>query len=271
MPSPTPDPRLRRAERGLLALSGVLGIAASIWAFASRELTDFLGEGPVRVLSLSDAAQQTTIAVGLLLAALAWTALTLAPLPLWRYVLAGVAALIAVAFAPTLLLPMAALVALAALLAVLGSMSPDRRAALAPDRHPRAWAGSGAVALAGLVVASVVSVWLLRPLFDEGKQLDEALAFDPPRRRDARASPARWRRRHRDAGRLGPRRLDPGIEWRRRRPHYRPTPGRRRVPLRLRQGPARPRPRGPAPPPLRGLRGPQRPRPLHLPDPRPGR
>ncbi len=174
-----PD-RLRRAERAALALSTLLGLAASMWAFASRELTDFLGEGPVRVLSLSDSAQQTAIAVGTLVATLASTGFAAARLPLWRYALVALAALLAVALAPPLFLPIAALLALAALLAWLGALAPARREALAPARHPRTWAAGSAVAGVGLIAAAVISVWLLRPLVDEGKTLDEALAFELP-------------------------------------------------------------------------------------------
>ncbi|MEZ4553655.1 MAG: DM13 domain-containing protein [Dehalococcoidia bacterium] len=181
-----PD-RLRLAERAALALSTLLGLAASIWAFASRELTDFLGEGPVRLLSLSDGAQQTTVAVGTLVATLAWTGFAAARLPLWRYALVAVAVLIAVALAPPLFLPMAALVALAALLGWLRALSPERREALAPARHPRTWAAGSVVAGLGLIAAAVVSVWLLRPLVDEGKTLDETLAFEIP---GATATPA---------------------------------------------------------------------------------
>ncbi|MGE0230054.1 MAG: DM13 domain-containing protein [Dehalococcoidia bacterium] len=181
-----PD-RLRLAERAALALSTLLGLAASIWAFASRELTDFLGEGPVRLLSLSDGAQQTVVAVGTLVAALAWTGFAAARLPLWRYALVAVAVLVAVALAPPLFLPMAALVAVAALLGWLRALSPERREALAPARHPRTWAAGSAVAGLGLIAAAVVSVWLLRPLVDEGKTLDETLAFEIP---GATATPA---------------------------------------------------------------------------------
>lgn len=172
--------RLEVGERAALGLSGVLGVAASLWAFGSRELTDFLGEGPVRVLSLSDGGQQTVIAAGTLVATLAWTGLAWARLPLWRYVLAGVAVLVAVALAPPLFLPMAVLVAVAGLLGGLRVLSPERREALAPSMHPRTWAAGVVLAVVGLVVAGVVSVWLLRPLVDEGTELDEALAFELP-------------------------------------------------------------------------------------------
>lgn len=172
--------RLEVGERAALGLSGVLGVGASLWAFGSRELTDFLGEGPVRALSLSDGGQQTAIAVGTLLATLTWTGLAWARLPLWRYALAGVAVLGAVALAPPLFLPMAVLVAVAGLLGGLRTLPAERREALAPSRHPRMWAAGAVVSAAGLVVAGVVSVWLLRPLVDEGTELDEALAFELP-------------------------------------------------------------------------------------------
>ena len=42
---------------------------------------------------------------------------------------------------------------------------------------PLAWAGIGVAGVAALVGIVCLSVWLLQPLFDEGTELHEGLAF----------------------------------------------------------------------------------------------
>jgi hypothetical protein len=149
-----------------------------MWVLASRELSDFLGEGPVRVFGLDDRAQQTLIAIGTLAAVLVAAAVTWPRLPLWRYAIGGAALLVALALAPPRFVPIAALYAVAVAAALLARTPRERLAALTPRRHPVAWASGGVAGLAALVVVAWVSVWLLRPLWDEGKELNEALAFE---------------------------------------------------------------------------------------------
>lgn len=175
----TASRRIRQFERIALAVSVLLGIGASIWVLASRELSDFLGEGPVRVFGIEDGERQLLIGSGTLVAVLVAGAVTWRrPLPLWRYAIGGMAFLVALALAPPLFVPMVALYALAFAAAVLARTPPERVATFAPRRHPLAWAGGSAAGLAAVVVIAWVSVWLLRPLWDEGRELDEALAFE---------------------------------------------------------------------------------------------
>ncbi len=178
MSSATTPRGIRRLERVALGASIVLGLGASVWVFASREVSDFIGEGPVRLFGLEDGAQQTLIGIGTLVAVVVAAIVTWSRLPLWRYAAGGVAILVALALAPPLFAPVAALYALACAATVLLRTPPERLPALAPRHHPLAWAGGGIAGLVALAVFAWVSIWLLRPLFDEGKELDEALAFE---------------------------------------------------------------------------------------------
>ncbi len=107
----TASRRIRELERIALAASVLLGIGAGIWVLASRELSDFLGEGPVRVFGTEDGERQLLIGSGTLLAVLVAGAVTWLPLPLWRYAIGGAAFLVALALAPPLFVPVAMLYA----------------------------------------------------------------------------------------------------------------------------------------------------------------
>lgn len=167
-------------ERAALSASIVLGFSAGIWVLLSRELSDFLGEGPVRAFGLADGPQQALIAVAVLVLTAVLGTVTWAPLPLWRYGVGGLAMLVCIALAPPLFVLIAALYAVAFAAAVIRNAPRDRVDTLAPSRHPYVWTGASMVALAGLAVTVWTAVWLLRPLWDAGEILDERLAFAVP-------------------------------------------------------------------------------------------
>ncbi|MBM4414686.1 MAG: DM13 domain-containing protein [Chloroflexi bacterium] len=169
--------RARTVER--VAWWGACGLlaAAGAWSLASRELTDFVDEGPVRLLELDARARQRLVELGLLAAAVAMLAARRLDLAVLRYGVAAAAMACALLLAPPLAVPPAALLALAGAAVFIVRSSDARIAQLAQARHPQWWAAGGVPAGGALVATGALSVWLLRPLIDEGRTLDEQLDF----------------------------------------------------------------------------------------------
>ncbi len=169
--------RARAVERLGWGAAVALLAAAGGWALASRELTDFVGEGPVRVLGVEGRARQWLVALGLLATAGAGLAAWRLGRGALRYGAGAASMACALLLAPPLAVPAAALFALGAVAAFVARASDVRLAQFVPARHPQLWAAGGVATAGALVATSVLSVWLLRPLFDEGRTLDERLDF----------------------------------------------------------------------------------------------
>ena len=168
----------RRYATAFAVLGTLAGLTAAAVVLASSEVADFLGEGPARVLPEGDA-RRVIIGVGTILATLlvGWGAHMLRRRPAAGLapILIGLATGLFLLHAIFFLA--AALFAVAILLDRLDGTPRERLAAWAPRRKPGQWAVGSALGIAALIGVTVLSVWLLRPLFDEGKELHEELAF----------------------------------------------------------------------------------------------
>ena len=169
--------RAASMRRGLLALAAVAGLAAAVAVALIEPLSDFLGEGPVRVLGLVGGGRRLAIVVGSVIATTAAVQGAGRAAGAARTVLVVGGLALGLALASVLLAPMALLVLAAVGVEVLGGVRRDRLAALAPRRRPWLWVAAVPLAVAGAVVTVWVAAFLAAPLFDEGTSLDEELAF----------------------------------------------------------------------------------------------
>ncbi|MEZ4502059.1 MAG: DM13 domain-containing protein [Dehalococcoidia bacterium] len=164
-------------RRWLLGLAVVAGLGAAVAVALIEPLSDFLGEGPVRLLGLEGGARRLVIVVGSVIGT------TLAVQGAGRaagtsrtaLVVGGLA--LALGLASVLLAPMALLVLGAVGVDVASGLPRDRVAAFGPRRRPWLWVAAAPVFVAGAAVAVWLSVFLAAPLFDEGTTLDEELGF----------------------------------------------------------------------------------------------
>ena len=74
-------------------------------------------------------------------------------------------------------MPALTLVGLALAVEGASRVSRERLRQFGPRRYPVVWGIAGAGVVAGTVALIWLSVWLVRPLFDEGTNLNEGLAF----------------------------------------------------------------------------------------------
>ena len=158
----------------LLALAA--GLVASLLIFMVEPISDFLGEGAIRVSGLEGGIRRTVI--GLLLSASTVVMVAAS----WRAGVAGLAvaalaALVTLAAAGPFALPTIGLAAAALIAGAAGAVERDRLDHYAPRRHPLPWAAGSAAAAVLLVVGAAVTWYLVSPLIDEGVELDEALGF----------------------------------------------------------------------------------------------
>lgn len=178
------SPRIRSLARtiraGVSALALLVAATAAGALFASQQLADFMSEGPgARLLGVEEMQRRQVIGSAVLVC----TAVMAAGVLLARrsplgWLLAFLASLVGAAFAPPLLTPAAALLALAAVATWVEAQPDARLALLAPRRHPLVWGAGGVAGVAGLVAVSALTFWLARPLIDPGAQLDEGLGFE---------------------------------------------------------------------------------------------
>ncbi len=173
----TPE-RARSLQRLLLVLAILAGLAASVIVLASQPVTDFLREGPARLLPFEGGAARVVLGLGAALATI------VAGAALWRGVSIGSVVVAAIAIGVgfllihVLLTPAIGLFTLSILACVGGRTSRLLLVEAGPGRYPLRWAAGLVVAIAGLVVAGVISYWLASPLWDEGATLDEDLGFE---------------------------------------------------------------------------------------------
>ena len=179
--STTPLLSAARAEslRRALVIAAVLaGAASGLYVLSSQPAADFLREGPARFLGVEGTAIRLVMGLGSMLAVLVASAALWARISLGRLVAAGAALAVALGLVHVLAGPATTLLLLSVAVDRAPRVTRARLAEIGPARYPARW-GLGAVAgVAALVVLSVVSFYLARPLFDEGTRLEEALTFE---------------------------------------------------------------------------------------------
>ncbi len=170
-----PDRAARLRSAGLL-LALAAGLVASLLILVVEPISDFLGEGAIRVSGLEGGTRRAVIVLLLLGSSVAMVAAC------WRAGVAGLAvaalaALVALAVAGPFALPTIALAAAALTAGAAGAVERDRLDDYAPRRHPLPWAVGSAATAVLLVVGAAITWYLVSPLIDEGTELDEALGF----------------------------------------------------------------------------------------------
>ena len=170
--------RAQSLQRQLLVLAILAGLAASLIVLASQPITDFLREGPARVLPMEGGALRVVLGVGTALATI------VAGAALWRgvsvasVVVAALAVGVGFLLVHVLLTPAIGLFVLSVAAYVAGRTPRLLLVEAGPRRYPLRWAAGAVVAAAALMIAGAVSYWLASPLWDEGTMLDEGLGFE---------------------------------------------------------------------------------------------
>ena len=170
--------RARSLRRLLLILAILAGLAASLIVLVSQPITDFLREGPARVLPMEGGTLRLVLGVGAALATI------VAGAALWRgvtvagVVVAAIAVGVGFLLIHVLLSLAIGLFVLSVVAAVAGRTPRLLLVEAGPARYPLRWAAGAVVAAVVLVVAGLVSYWLASPLWDEGTMLDEGLGFE---------------------------------------------------------------------------------------------
>ncbi len=170
--------RAERLRRSLVILAAIAGLVASIVVLSSQEVTDFLREGPVRLLDIRGDTLQLVLGVGTAIATAIAIVCFWAGAPRYRYLLATIAVaggrfLVYILFAPAVVL-----LAAAAFAELSARLSRERLVAAGPRYRPLGWTGAGFLGVGASVALIWATVWLVTPLFDEGTELNEMLAFD---------------------------------------------------------------------------------------------
>ncbi len=169
--------RAQSLRRLLLILAILAGLAASLIVLVSQPITDFLREGPARVLPMEGGTLRLVLGVGAALATI------VAGAALWRgvtvagVVVAAIAVGVGFLLIHVLLSLAIGLFVLSVVAAVAGRTPRLLLVEAGPARYPLRWAAGAVVAVVVLVVAGLVSYWLASPLWDEGTRLDESLSF----------------------------------------------------------------------------------------------
>ena len=172
--------RAQSLQRQLLVLAILAGLAASLIVLASQPITDFLREGPARVLPMEGGALRVVLGVGTALATI------VAGAALWRgvtvagVVVAAIAVGVGFLLVHVLLTPAIGLFVLSVGVHVAGRTPRLLLVEAGPARYPLRWATGAVVAVVVLVIAGFVSYWLASPLWDEGTMLNESLGFEVP-------------------------------------------------------------------------------------------
>ena len=170
--------RARSLRRLLLILAILAGLAASLIVLVSQPITDFLREGPARVLPMEGGTLRLVLGVGAALATI------VAGAALWRgvsvagVVVAAIAVGVGFLLIHVLLSLAIGLFVLSVVAAVAGRTPRLLLVEAGPARYPLRWAAGAVVAVVVLVIAGAVSYWLASPLWDEGTMLDEGLGFE---------------------------------------------------------------------------------------------
>ena len=172
--------RAQSLQRQLLVLAILAGLAASLIVLASQPITDFLREGPARVLPMEGGTLRVVLGVGTALATI------VAGAALWRgvsvasVVVAAIAAGVGFLLVHVLFSLAIGLFVLSIAAAVAGRTPRLLLVEAGPGRYPLRWAAGAVVVAVALVVAGAISYWLASPLWDEGTMLNESLGFEVP-------------------------------------------------------------------------------------------
>lgn len=205
----------RRYGRIAAAVATLLGLGVAALVLASSETADFLGEGPARVLPYEGTARRLTMGIGTAIATLvvAWGVSTVSrrgprvgeredlrvergedlrvetrslqehsgrgrAFVAWAAIVVGMGAGLFLLHA--LFFPAAALFVVAIALRWLDGVPNERLAAWGPRAKPALWGAGGVATVPVTIGAVLLGIYLLGPLFDEGEELHEALAFEIP-------------------------------------------------------------------------------------------
>lgn len=171
-----PD-RAERLRRALVVLAAMAGLAAAGIVLSSQTVTDFLREGPVRVVDLQGDRLRVLLGLGSALATMAALACFWVRPGLRITVLGAVALGGGLFLIHGLLLPAVGLFAAAVATDFATHISRAQLRSASPRRYPIAWATFGSVGVAAVVGLIWATVWLATPLFDSGTELNEALGF----------------------------------------------------------------------------------------------
>ena len=174
-----PD-RAERLRRALVVLAAMAGLAAAAVVLSSQTVTDFLREGPVRVVDLEGERLRVLLGLGTALATMAALACFWVRPGLRIAVLGTVALGGGLFLIHGLLLPAVGLFAAAVATDYATHISRAQLRSASPRRYPIAWFGFGSVGVAAVVGLVWATVWLATPLFDSGTELNEALGFQVP-------------------------------------------------------------------------------------------
>lgn len=173
----SPD-RARSLQRLLLVLAILAGLAASVIVLASQPVTDFLREGPARLLPFEGGAARVVLGLGAALATIIAGAALWRGVSVARVLIAAIAAGVGFLLIHILLSVAVGLFGLSVVADQAGRTPRRVLVEAGPRRYPLRWAAGGVVVAAALVVGGIVSYWLASPLWDEGTTLDEGLGFE---------------------------------------------------------------------------------------------
>ena len=170
--------RAESVRRALVAGATLAGAASGLYVLSSQPAADFLREGPARVLGVEGAGIRLLMGLGSMLAAVVASTALWERISTGRLLIAGAALAVSLGLVHVLAAPAATLL----LLSVAADRAPQvtraRLMEVGPGRYPVRWGLGAVAAVAALAVLSAVSVYLARPLFDEGAHLEESLSFD---------------------------------------------------------------------------------------------
>ena len=153
------------------------GLAAAGIVLSSQTVTDFLREGPVRVVDLEGERLRLLLGLGTALATMAALACFWVRPGLRITVLGAIALGGGLFLIHGLLLPAVGLFAAAVATDFATHISRAQLRSASPRRYPIAWFACGSVGVAAVVGLIWATVWLATPLFDSGTELNEALGF----------------------------------------------------------------------------------------------
>ena len=173
----TPE-RAHSLRRLLLLLAILAGLAASVIVLASQPVTDFLREGPARLLPFEGGAARVVLGLGAALATIVAGAALWRGVSVARVLIAAIAAGVGFLLIHILLSVAVGLFGLSVVADQAGRTPRRVLVEAGPARYPLRWAAGAVVAVAALVVVGLVSYWLASPLWDEGTTLDEGLGFE---------------------------------------------------------------------------------------------
>jgi hypothetical protein len=167
-----------RLRISLLIAAAIAGLIASVVVLSSQEVTDFLREGPARLLDIRGDTLQVVLGAGSAIA----TVVALASMWLgahrYRYLLAAIALIVGLFLIHIMMAPAVTLFLAAAVADGSSRVSREQLVAAGPRRHPAAWLGGSVLGVGAAVALIWATVWLATPLFDDGTELNEMLAFN---------------------------------------------------------------------------------------------